>query len=62
MSRKERGFKMGIGKAGSMLAPVLFVLNSLWPWLERLAKLPMGVEGGLRILLAWTLVNATMAE
>jgi hypothetical protein len=27
MSRKERGFKMGIGKAGSILAPgVLFVL------------------------------------
>jgi hypothetical protein len=27
MSRKERGFKMGIGKAGSMLTPALFVLN-----------------------------------
>jgi hypothetical protein len=27
MSRKERGFKMGIGKAGSILAPALFVLN-----------------------------------
>ncbi len=27
MSRKERGFKMGIGKAGSILAPTLFVLN-----------------------------------
>jgi hypothetical protein len=27
MSRKERGFKMGIGKAGSILVPALFVLN-----------------------------------
>jgi hypothetical protein len=27
MSRKERGFKMGIGKAGRILAPTLFVLN-----------------------------------
>ncbi len=27
MSRKERGFKMGIGKAGSILAPALFVLK-----------------------------------
>ncbi len=27
MSRKERGFKMGIGKVGSILAPTLFVLN-----------------------------------
>jgi hypothetical protein len=27
MSRKERGFKMGIGKAGSILAPALFILN-----------------------------------
>ncbi len=27
MSRKERGIKMGIGKAGSILAPALFVLN-----------------------------------
>ncbi len=27
MSRKERGFKMGIGKAGSILAPALFVLS-----------------------------------
>jgi hypothetical protein len=27
MSRKERGFKIGIGKAESILAPTLFVLN-----------------------------------
>ena len=27
MSRKEKGFKMGIGKAESILAPALFVLN-----------------------------------
>jgi hypothetical protein len=27
MSRKERGFKMGIEKAGGILAPALFVLN-----------------------------------
>jgi hypothetical protein len=27
MSRKDRGLKMGIGKAGSILAPTLFVLN-----------------------------------
>jgi hypothetical protein len=27
LSRKERGFKMVIGKAGSILAPALFVLN-----------------------------------
>jgi hypothetical protein len=27
MSRKERGFKMGIGKAGGILALALFVLN-----------------------------------
>jgi hypothetical protein len=27
MSRKERGFKMGIGKTGSISAPALFVLN-----------------------------------
>ncbi len=27
MTRKERGFKMGIGKLGSILAPALFVLN-----------------------------------
>jgi hypothetical protein len=27
MSRKERGFKMGIGKVGSILAPTLFILN-----------------------------------
>jgi hypothetical protein len=27
MSRKERGFKMGIGKAGSILAPALFIFN-----------------------------------
>ncbi len=26
MSRKERGFKIGIGKAGRVLAPALFVL------------------------------------
>ncbi len=37
-------------------------LISLSPWLEHLAKLPMGVEGGLKILLAWTLVDAKMAE
>jgi hypothetical protein len=29
MNRKEWGFKMGIGKAGSILAPVLFILNLL---------------------------------
>jgi hypothetical protein len=42
---------MGIGKARSILAPVLFVLNLpvalARALLERLAKLPMGVEGGL---------------
>jgi hypothetical protein len=27
MSRKERGFKVEIGKAGSILAPTLFVFN-----------------------------------
>jgi hypothetical protein len=27
MSRKERGFKTGIGKAGSILAPPLFICN-----------------------------------
>jgi hypothetical protein len=27
MSKKERGFKMGIGKRGSILAPTLFILN-----------------------------------
>ena len=27
MSRKERGFKMEIGKAGNIFAPALFVLN-----------------------------------
>jgi hypothetical protein len=27
MSRKQRGFKMGIGKMGSISAPALFVLN-----------------------------------
>jgi hypothetical protein len=27
MSRKERGFKMGVGKGGSIFAPALFVLN-----------------------------------
>jgi hypothetical protein len=27
MSRKERGFKMGIGKVGSIFAPALFILN-----------------------------------
>jgi hypothetical protein len=27
MNRKERGFKMGIGKAGYILAPALFILN-----------------------------------
>jgi hypothetical protein len=27
MSRKERGLKMGIGKAGRIFAPALFVLN-----------------------------------
>jgi hypothetical protein len=27
MSRKERGFKMGIEKVGRMLAPALFVLR-----------------------------------
>ncbi len=27
MSRKERGFKMGIGKVGSILAPALVVLT-----------------------------------
>jgi hypothetical protein len=27
MSRKEREFKMGIGKVGRILAPTLFVLN-----------------------------------
>jgi hypothetical protein len=27
MSRKEREFKMGIGKAGSIFAPALFVFN-----------------------------------
>ena len=27
MSRKERGFKMGIEKTGTILAPSLFVLN-----------------------------------
>jgi hypothetical protein len=46
MSRKEKGFEMGIGKAGSILAPTLFVLNfpvalarahgknRLWEWRE----------------------------
>jgi hypothetical protein len=29
MSRKERGFEMGIGKVGSILAPTLFVLYIL---------------------------------
>jgi hypothetical protein len=29
MSRKERECKMGIGKAGSILAPALFLLNLL---------------------------------
>jgi hypothetical protein len=27
MSRKESGFKMGIEKAGKILAPALFILN-----------------------------------
>jgi hypothetical protein len=27
MSRKERGFKIGIGKAGSILVPALLILN-----------------------------------
>jgi hypothetical protein len=43
---------MGIEQVGRILAPALFLLN-----------LPVaGVEGGLKILLAWMLVNATMAE
>jgi hypothetical protein len=29
MSRKERGFKMEIGKVGNILAPTLFILNLL---------------------------------
>ncbi len=27
ISRKEKEFKMGVGKAGSILAPALFALN-----------------------------------
>jgi hypothetical protein len=40
------------------LQPCSF-FNSLQHWLERLA---MGVERGLKILLAWMLVDAAMAE
>jgi hypothetical protein len=50
MSRKM-GVKMGMEKEGSMLAIALFNLKFLYLWLECLAKLPMGVEGWLTILL-----------
>jgi hypothetical protein len=44
---------MGIGQSGAFWLPPYLFLISLQSWLERLAKLPMGVEGGLKILLAW---------
>jgi hypothetical protein len=50
MSRKM-GVKMGMEKEGSILAPAFFILKFLYLWLECLAKLPMGVEGWLTILL-----------
>jgi hypothetical protein len=45
MSRKEKGFKMGIGKVGRILAPTLFVLNLPVALANCLEKLPMGVDG-----------------
>jgi hypothetical protein len=53
---------MGIGKAGSILAPVLSVSNLPVALARVPGKIALEVEGGLKILLAWTLVDATMAE
>jgi hypothetical protein len=62
MSRKQKGFKMGMGKAGSILAPALFVLNLPVALARAPGKIVYGSGRRVKILLAWTLVNATMAE
>ncbi len=45
ISRKERGFKMGIGKAGSILAPALFVLDLPVALARAPAKIAYGSGG-----------------
>jgi hypothetical protein len=53
---------MGIGKAESILAPALFVLNLPVALARVPGKFAYGSGGRVEDFLAWTLVNATMAE
>jgi hypothetical protein len=62
MSRKERGFKVGIGKAGSILAPALFGLNLLVPLVIAPGKIACGSGGRVEDFACVTLVDVTMAE
>jgi len=62
MSRKERGFNMEIGKAGSIFAPASFILNLPIALARAPGKITYGSGGGVKILLVWTLVDTTMAE
>jgi hypothetical protein len=45
MSRKERGFKIGIGKVGSILAPALFDLNPPVALARAPGKIALGSGG-----------------
>ncbi len=62
MNRKKRRFKMRIGKAGSILAPALFVLNLPVALARAPGKIAYGSGGRVEDFLAWMLFNATMAE
>jgi hypothetical protein len=62
MSRKEGGVKMGMEMAGSILAPASFILKLSVALARTPGKIAFGSGGRVKMLLAWTLVNAMMAE
>ncbi len=61
MSRKKGGVKMGMEMGGSILTPTLFVLKLPVSLARTPGKVAFGSGGRVKILLAWTLVDATMA-
>jgi hypothetical protein len=53
---------MGMEVVGSIMAPALFILKLTVALARMPGKISFGSGGRVKILLAWTLVDATMAQ